>query len=70
MHVMYFLRQRTPSLRDLGVPPVHLGTCGELVELYQDLVRMTHHLIVVVHPHWMMLHLWVEDLANLQDVDV
>ena len=70
MLAMYSLRQRIPSRRDLGVLLVHLVMCGELVGLYQGLVGMTHHLLVVVHHCWMMHHLWVEDLANLQDVDV
>jgi len=57
---MYFLHQKRPNPKDLGVQLVHLERCGEFVELYQGLWRMTHHLIVVVPP----------DQANLQGEDV
>ena len=45
---MYFLRQKRPNPKDLGVQLVHLERCGEFLELYQVLWRMTNHLIVVV----------------------
>ena len=62
---MYFLHQKKPSLKDWGVLFVHLDRCGELAELHQVLWGLTDHLIVIDHLHLVMLHLLVEDLANL-----